>query len=88
MPNDNPNNLPAIAPKSPLAEGGTINVRNVGDQTQLRIWVAGTPVENSMHKNVNSAMRRIVKVVLQYMGGGNAIGALFSIFSGAEDDDN
>lgn len=72
MPNDNPSNLPAISPKSPLAEGATVNVRPAGDEWQLRVWIAGTPVENSLHASPSAAMARLAAVVVARMGGKEA----------------
>ena len=72
-------NLPAIVPSSPLAEGGTVNIRPVGDQHQLRVWIAGHPVENSMHPSAMAACKKLISVLPA-----SAVGFLLGALSRAE----
>ena len=52
-----------------MAEGVTVNLRQTGNQYNLRIWVMGAAVEDSQHQDLGSAMGRLADVVVSKMGG-------------------
>lgn len=80
-------NLPMIKPTSPLAEGATVNIRGVGKQGehQLRIWIAGAPVEDSVHPTASAAVKRLVAIILDRFGGQTGVvGLLLGALANAE----
>ncbi len=57
-----------IRETSPLAEGMTINIRPQGDRWNLRVWLAGSMLEDSHHDTPSDAVKRIAGIAMQHFG--------------------
>ena len=63
--------VPRISGSSPLAAGITVNISEVenpeaaGKPWRLRMWVAGSPVEDSYHETATDAAKRVGMIIVE-----------------------